>query len=243
MASGNPLFNEKAYEEALCRTQRCEGIMTLQGTINKAFFLLFLCMTGGVLGFRHYQAWGAFLIPIALVCLALALTVIFTKKTAPLLAPFYALGEGLVLGMISASFSTLYDGIAGQAVTITLLVFLLMLFIYKTGLIRVTRGFSTGVIAATGAVALFYVGSLVLMFFGIPVSYFTENTTTNLIINIIICVIAALNFLLDFKFIDTLTSEVAVPKFMEWYAAFSLMVTLVWLYLDILRALGRGRSR
>lgn len=93
MASGNPLFNEKAYEEALCRTQRCEGIMTLQGTINKAFFLLFLCMTGGVLGFRHYQAWGAFLIPIALVCLALAITVIFTKKRPRCWRPFTPWGR------------------------------------------------------------------------------------------------------------------------------------------------------
>lgn len=243
MASGNPLFNEKAYENTISRTQRSEGVMTLQGTINKSFFLLFLCMVGGFLGFQHYQTWGNFVMPIALVCFALAMTVIFAKKTAPLLAPFYSFGEGLTLGMISAAFNVLYAGIAGQAVTITLLVFLLMLFIYKTGIIPVNRGFIIGVTVATGAVALFYLGSLVFLLFGVNVSYFTENTTTNLVINIVICVIAALNFLLDFKFIDTLTSEVSVPKYMEWYAAFSLMVTLVWLYLEVLRALGRGRSR
>ncbi len=243
MASGNPLFNEQAYEKAINRAQRSEGVMTLQGTINKSFFLLFLCMIGGVLGFQHYQTWGNFTIRIALVCFVLAMTVIFAKKTAPLLAPFYSFGEGLVLGMISAAFNVLHHGIVSQAITITLLVFLLVLFIYKTGIIPVTRGFSVGVIVATGAVSLFYAGSLVLLLFGVNVSYFTENTTTNLVANIIICVIAALNFLLDFKFIDTLTSKVTAPKYLEWYAAFSLMVTLVWLYLEVLRALGRGRSR
>ena len=243
MASGNPLFNEQAYEKAISRAQRSEGVMTLQGTINKSFFLLFLCMIGGVLGFQHYQTWGNFVIPIAFVCFALATTVIFAKKTAPLLAPFYSFGEGLTLGMISAAFNTLYAGIVGQAVTITLLVFLLMLFIYKTGIIPVTHSFAIGVTVATGAVALFYLGSLVLMLFGVNVSYFTENSTTNLVVNIVICCLAALNFLLDFKFIDTLTSEVAAPKYLEWYAAFSLMITLVWLYLEILRSLGRGRSR
>ncbi len=243
MASGNPLFNEKAYEKAISQAQRCEGVMTLQGTINKSFLLLFLCMIGGMLGFEHYQTWAYLLTPIALGCLAVALIIIFAKKTAPLLSGLYAFGEGLLLGMISAVFQAQYQGIVGQAITITLLVFLLMLFIYKTGIIPVNRGFIIGVTAATGAVALFYVGSWVLMLFGVNVSYFTENSTTSFIVNIVICGIAALNFLLDFKFIDTLTSEVSAPKYLEWYAAFSLLVTLVWLYLEILRTLGRSRSR
>ena len=244
MAQGNPLFNEKAYQKTLAGQYiRVGEQMTLQGTINKSFFLLFLCVIGGFISWNRYEALAVYAWPIAIVTMIIGFIVIFSKKTAPLLAPVYAFGEGIVLGVISAAYNVVYQGIVAQAVLITLLVFGLMLFIYRTGIIKVNRTFMIGVTAATGAIALFYLISLGLMLFGINVPYFSSNSGWAIAINAFICIVAAMNFLIDFKFIDHLTSEVLAPKYMEWYAGFSLMVTLIWLYLEILRLLGRSRSR
>lgn len=240
----NPLFNEKAYQQSVPqRGIRVGEQMTLQGTINKTFFLLLLCVVGGIVAFNHYSSAATWAWPISIAAFIVAMIIIFKKTTAPLLAPVYALGEGVVLGVISAAYNAQYQGIVAQAVLITLLVLGVMLFIYRTGIIKVNRTFIIGVTAATGAIALFYLISLVLMLFGVHIAYFTSNSGLAIAINTIICIIAAMNLLIDFKFIDQLTSEVLAPRYMEWYAAFSLMVTLVWLYLEILRLLGRGRSR
>ncbi len=239
MASGNPLFNEKAYQQAMNRT---EAAMTLQGTINKTFFLLLLCAIAGMIAFNR-PALTAFMWPVTILTFVIALIVIFSKRTAPILAPVYALGEGFVLGGISAIYNAQYQGIVFQAVAITLLVFFTMLFLYKTRIIKVTRGLAIGIVSATSAIALFYVISFVLMLFGVNVSYFSSTSLLSIGINVVICGVAAFNFLLDFHFIDELTSQVSAPKYMEWYAGFSLLVTLVWLYLEILRLLGRVNSR
>ena len=244
MAQGNPLFNERAYEQALAQQRVLVGQeMTLQGTINKTFFLLLLCVIGGILGFNHAAAMTPFMWPLAIGAFIVAMIVIFKKTSAALLAPVYSFAEGLLLGVISAAYQAESAGIVGQAIAITFLVFGIMLFIYRTGIIKVNRTFIIGVTAATGAIALFYLISLGLMFFGIQVPYFTSNSGWAIAINVFICIVAAMNFLIDFKFIDQLTSEVLAPKYMEWYAGFSLMVTLVWLYIEILRLLGRSRSR
>ncbi len=242
MANGNPLFNERAFEQAASRVYANQA-MTLQGTINKTFFLLLLCVVGGIISWNNYQTIFGYTTLISVATFAAAMMIIFKKTMAPILAPIYALGEGLILGIISAAFNAQYQGIVGQAITITLLVFAIMLFIYKTGIIKVTRGFIIGITAATGAIALFYIISMVIMLFGGNVAYFSSNSALSIGINIAICLVAAFNFLIDFKFIDHLTSEVIVPKYMEWYAGFSLMVTLIWLYLEVLKVLGRSRSR
>ena len=240
----NPLFNENAYQQSVPqRGVRVGEQMTLQGTMNKTFFLLFLCVMGGLVAFNHYNAVASFAWPISIVTFVLAMIIIFKKTSAPLLSPVYALGEGIVLGVISAAYNAESQGIVAQAVLITLLVLGIMLFIYRTGIIKVNRTFIIGVVAATGAIALFYLVSLALMLFGVEVAYFTSNAPWAIAINAIICIIAAMNLLIDFKFIDQLTSEVLAPKYMEWYAAFNLMVTLVWLYLEILRLLARTRRR
>ncbi|MBO7238223.1 MAG: Bax inhibitor-1/YccA family protein [Elusimicrobiaceae bacterium] len=244
MAQGNPLFNERAYEQALQQQRvRVGEEMTLQGTINKTCFLLLLCVVGGFLGFNHAAAMAPFMWPIVIGAFVVAMIVIFKKTAAPLLAPVYALAEGLALGVISAAYQAQSAGIVGQAIAITLLVFGVMLFIYRTGIIKVNRTFITGVVAATGGIALFYLISLVLMLFGVNVAYFSSNSGWAIAINVFICIVAAMNFLIDFEFINQLTSQLSAPKYMEWYAGFSLMVTLVWLYLEILRLLGRSRSR
>lgn len=242
MSQGNPLFNEKAFEQTLSRGRVGEA-MTLQGTVNKTFALLFLCIVAGMFAWKNYQALAGYTTMIAIATFIVAMIVIFRKTSAPILAPVYAVGEGLVLGIISAAYNSAYQGIVGQAITITLLVFALMLFLYKTGIIKVTRGFVIGVTAATGAIALFYLGSIVVGLFGVQVPYFTSTSGVSIAVNVFICIIAALNFAIDFQFIDQLTSQITAPKYMEWYAGFSLMVTLVWLYLEILRLLARTRDR
>ncbi len=242
MANGNPLLNEKAFEQTMSRAYT-GGIMTLQGTLNKTFFLLLLCAVGGMLGFNHYQSLAGYYLLAGFAVFAVAMIIIFKKNTAPLLAPVYAFGEGLVLGLLSAAYNAQYQGIVLQAVSITLLVFFAMLFIYRTGIIKVNRTFIIAITAATGAIALFYLISLGLMLFGVNVAYFSSTSTLSIVINVIICLVAAFNFLIDFHFIDVMTSEITAPKYMEWYAGFSLMVTLVWLYVEILRLLGRSRSR
>jgi len=241
MANGNPLFNEKAYLNSIPLGVRKE--MTLQGTINKTCFLLLICVVGGLLAWNHYAALAPYAWSIALVAFVIALIIIFKKTTAPLLAPIYVFGEGLILGTISFFYNSLYQGIVAQAIVITLLVMGLMLFIYRSGIIKVTRTFLIGVTAATGAIALFYVISSVLMAFGINVSYYNSTSGWAIAVNVFICIVAAMNFLIDFEFINQMTRRSGIPQYMEWYAGFSLIVTLVWLYLEVLRLLGRSRSR
>ncbi|MBR3899312.1 MAG: Bax inhibitor-1/YccA family protein [Elusimicrobiaceae bacterium] len=241
MAHGNPLFNEKAFQQTLTQV-RPDKVMTLQGTINKTFFLLFLCVISGMFAWNNYQLVAPFLVLIVIGTFIVAMITIFRKSAAPILAPVYAIGEGVVLATISAAYQAKYQGIVGQAIVITLLVFGLMLFLYKTGIIKVTRTFIIGVTAATGAIALFYLGSMVAGFFGVEVPYFTSTSGSSIAVNVIFCIVAALNFAIDFHFIDTLASQVSAPKYMEWYSAFSLMVTLVWLYMEILRLLSRSRK-
>ena len=244
MAQGNPLFNEAAYKKTLEQQRVLVGQeMTLQGTINKTLFLLLLCVVGGLISWNHYTAIAGYTTLLVLATFVVSMIVIFQKRTAPLLAPVYALGEGLVLGIISAAYNQTYQGIVAQAILITLLVFAGMLFLYRSGIIKVNRAFMIGVVAATGAICLFYLVSLGLMLFGVNVPYFESTSGWSIAVNIFICVIAALNFAIDFAFIDQMTSTISAPKYMEWYAGFSLMVTLVWLYLEVLRTLGRSRSR
>ncbi len=244
MAHGNPLFNEKAYQKTLeGQYLRVREQMTLQGTINKTFFLLLLCVVGGLISWNHYNVMAGYAVGVSLLTFVLALVIIFKKTTAPLLAPLYAFGQGICLGAISMAYNVQYQGIVAQAILITMLVFGLMLFIYRTGIIKVNRTFIIGITAATGAIALFYLVSLVLMLFGVNVAYFTSNSGWALAINAIICLVAAFNFLIDFQFIDQMTGDILAPKYMEWYAGFSLMVTLIWLYIEILRLLGRSRNR
>lgn len=239
MPNGNPLLNENAFRQAM---SRAEGAMTLQGTINKTFFLLLLCTIGALISWNNFQAIAGYTNLIAIVSFVIAMIVIFKKTAAAMLAPLYALGEGMVLGIISAAYNAQYQGIVGQAIAITFLVFFIMLFLYKTRIIKVTNGLVIGITAATGAIALFYIISLLLSVFGVNVAYFGSTSALSIGINVVICAVAAFNFLIDFRFIDQLTSQVVAPKYMEWYAGFSLILTLVWLYLEILRLLARTRD-
>lgn len=241
MAS-NPVFNAEAFERAQ-NSARAVQPMTLQGTINKSFLLLFICLIGAMFGWQNpfliAKAMWIFLIAGTV----LALFISFKPRSAPFLAPVYAFIEGLCMGLISLAFNKEFPGIVLQAVFVTLAVFLVMLTLYKTKIIQASRGFVIGVLSATCGVALFYLVCMVLMLMGVNVSFLTGSSRLAIVINLVICIVAAANLVLDFNFIDKMTSSYVAPKYMEWYAGFGLLVTLVWLYLEILKALGKSRRR
>ena len=238
----NPMLNEAAFKRAQERAA-AGGVMTLQGTINKTFLLLFLCVIGGMITWTNYQSWAGATWLITILGFAVALITSFKPAAAPVTAPIYAFLEGLFLGVISAMYNAQFQGIVFNAVAVTVLVFFVMLFVYRTGIIRVTRGLAVGIFSATAAIALLYIGSFVLSLFGVSTAYLTSNSPLAIGISVVICAVAAFNFLLDFNFIDAMTSHYQAPKHMEWYAGFGLLVTLVWLYIEILQLLAKMQRK
>jgi len=172
----------------------------------------------------------------------MALVTIFKPVWAPVTAPIYALLEGLALGAISAYFQARFPGIVIQAVALTFGVLFALLLAYRSGLIPVTENFRLGIVAATGGIAIFYLVAIGLGFFGIRIPMLHEGSWLGIGFSVFVVIIAALNLVLDFDFIEK-GAEQGAPKVMEWYAAFGLIVTLVWLYLEILRLLSKLRSR
>ena len=147
------------------------------------------------------------------------------------------------MGAVSAAYNVRFQGIVFNAVAITILVFFFMLFIYRSGIIKVTKSFRTAIISATAAIFVLYLGSWLLSLFGVNTAYLTSSSPLSIGISVVVCIVAAFNFLLDFDFIDQMTGRFAAPKFMEWYAGFGLIVTLIWLYIEILKLLGKTQSR
>jgi uncharacterized YccA/Bax inhibitor family protein len=244
LRTSNPALNEKAFKGQVAIGEA----MTLQGTVNKTGALL-LCVvataawTWGLSHSNQPEAAVPWMIGGLIGGFVTALVTIFKKTWAPVTAPIYALLEGLALGGISALFEIRYPGIAIQAVGLTFGTLFVMLLAYKTGVIRATQGFKIGVIAATGGIAVFYLISMVLrafFHFDVPVLY--SSGPWGIAFSLFVVVIAALNLVLDFDMIETGVNGGA-PKYMEWYGAFGLMVTLIWLYLEILRLLGKARRR
>ncbi|MFP4105813.1 MAG: Bax inhibitor-1/YccA family protein [Phycisphaerae bacterium] len=244
MFSGNPVLGEKLF---LDRSEAREtNAMTVQGTATRALLLLILVVGSAAVSWRMASAQpelSGILVGGGLIGgLVLAMITIFKQEWARVTSPIYALLEGVALGAISMLFEKAYPGIVGSAVGLTFGVLLLMLVIYKLRIIRVTPMFARGVMAATGAVALVYMVSFVLRIFGTSVPYIHESGTLGILFSVAVVVIAALNLALDFHMIET-GQEQGLPKYMEWYAAFALMVTLVWLYIEILRLLAKARGR
>jgi uncharacterized YccA/Bax inhibitor family protein len=244
MRTSNPALSEKAIQGQVATGE----VMTLQGTVNKTGLLL-LCVvatSAWTWGMAHSDTPGAaipWMIGGALGGFVVALVTIFKKQWSPLTAPIYALLEGLVLGGISALFEKTYPGVAIQAIGLTFGTLFVMLLAYKSGMIRATQGFKIGVIAATGGIAIFYLIEMVLgVFFRTQVPAINGSGPWGIAFSLFVVIIAALNLVLDFDMIETGVQNGA-PKYMEWYGAFGLMVTLIWLYLEILRLLGKARRR
>lgn len=250
MRSGNPALKESTFldlgDGTLSRAR--DGAMTLNGTVNRTAFLLILTLVGAMYTWNLFFASGgaASLTPYVLVGalggFGVALATIFKKTWAPYTAPLYAVLEGLFIGALSASFEQRFPGLVIQAVGLTFGTLAALLLAFRSGLIKATEKFKLGVVAATGGIALLYLVNIVMGFFGTSMPFIQSSSWTGIAFSGFVVVIAALNLVLDFDAIEQGVKKGA-PKYMEWYAAFSLLVTLVWLYLEILRLLSKLQSR
>ena len=208
--------------------------MTVQGAINKTFILTGLLLLTAIFSYSNPSPlfmWGG-----AIGGLVVVIIAAFRPKSSPVLAPIYALLEGFFVGSISAVYANLYNGIVFNAVCLTIATLFMMLFIYKSGLIKVTNKFRTGVYMATGAIALVYIMTLVLGMVGINVPYLHEGGMIGIGISVVILGVAALNLLLDFDNFEK-GEKYGAPMYMEWFSAMGLLITLVWLYIEFLRLL------
>lgn len=246
MRTANPALNANTFGRAASAAYGDR--MTIGGTVNKTGVLLVILLIpatwiwGQVYGAWQSPAAGGLMMGGAIGGLIFALVTIFKKEWSPVTAPLYAACEGLVLGGISALMELRFPGIVVQAVALTAGTLLCLLLAYRSGLIRATENFKLGIVAATGAVAMIYLATIVLGFFGVRIPFIHENGLIGIGFSLVVVAIAALNLVLDFDFIEQ-GAEHGAPKYMEWYAAFGLMVTLVWLYLEILRLLSKLQSR
>jgi uncharacterized YccA/Bax inhibitor family protein len=251
LRTSNPVLNAGTFT-GLEAFGTGSSTMTVQGAVNKTAILLALLLAAA--SWTWYVAANAManggdtstLMPWMfgglIGGLIFAFATIFKKTWAPVTAPLYAICEGLALGALSSVMNMHFHGIVIQAVAMTFGVLLVMLAGYTTGVIRVTQKFRAGVVGATGAVFLFYIVTFVMSLFGMNMSAVYGSGLLSIGISLIVVVIAALNLALDFDFIEAGALN-AAPKYMEWYGAFGLMVTLVWLYIEILRLLSKFRSR
>ncbi len=248
MATANPTMTEAVYRRAGLADTPASG-MTIPGTVLKTALLLVILLATAGYTWSQMLA-GATPLTYALLILGLigglvtAFVTVLFPRASPITAPLYAALEGLVVGAISAVFERDYSGIVVQALGLSVGVLAVMLFVYGTGIIRATENFKIGVVAATGAVCLVYLATWVASLFGTRVPYIHDTGWVGIGFSLVVVVIAALNLILDFDFIEQGARQQA-PRYMEWYGGFSLLVTLVWMYLEILRLLAklRGGSR
>jgi len=243
MRSGNPALNDKTFDQPFDLTLE-DDRMTLMGTVHKTgALLILLLLTAGITWKMVYSgnaSVGAFAIGGAIGGLIFALITIFKPNWAPLTAPIYAALEGLFIGAISAIFEKMFPGIVLQAVGLTFGTLFALLGAYRSGLIRATENFKLGVVAATGGIFLVYLVSMILGMFGVGVPFIHDSGPMGIAFSLFVVVIAALNLVLDFDFIEN-GAEAGAPKYMEWVGAFGLMVTLIWLYIEILHLLSKLR--
>ncbi|MFH0876664.1 MAG: Bax inhibitor-1/YccA family protein [Candidatus Omnitrophota bacterium] len=240
MRTSNPALNAKVFSGL--PTVMPGQAMTIQGTVHKAMILLFLLSVTATWAWSKIQDAAGLLMLGLIGGLVIGFVTIFKKDWAPVTAPLYALFEGVVLGGISRLMEAQFPGIVVQAVFLTFGTLFSLLVAYQSGLIKVTENFRLGVFAATGGICLIYVATMILGIFGIRLPYIHESGPIGIGFSLFVVVIAALNLVLDFDFIER-GAESGAPKYMEWYGAFGLMVTLIWLYLEILRLLAKARSR
>ncbi|MCB0368271.1 MAG: Bax inhibitor-1/YccA family protein [Bdellovibrionales bacterium] len=230
----NPAYNERALRRL--RTIEDTSRMTIEGTINRTGILLLLLMGGGVFGWNMHSS--LLLIGGLILNLILAFLIIFDPKKAAYLSQPYALAEGVLLGSISSVYAAAYPGIITNAMLLTVAVFALMLGLYRFRIIKVTDRVRSVIVSATLAIAVVYFINLIMGFFGTSMPMIHQSGTYGIIFSIVVVGVAAFNLLLDFDFIER-ASQSGAGKFMEWYGAFALVLTIVWLYLEILRLLSK----
>jgi len=252
MRSGNPVLNDKTFTRHVDLTG--DDRMTLMGTVHKTAFLLILLVAFASITWKMVMTVNAegqmvaapglfgYMIGGAIGGLIFALITIFKPTWAPVTAPIYAALEGLFIGALSAFAESKFPGIVLQATGLTFGILFALLGAYRSGLIKATENFKLGVAAATGGIFLVYMASFLLGMFGVAIPFLHDATPIGIGISVFICIIAALNLVLDFDFIEN-GADNGAPKYMEWLGAFGLMVTLVWLYIEILHLLMKLRSR
>ncbi|MEW5799751.1 MAG: Bax inhibitor-1/YccA family protein [Bacteroidota bacterium] len=245
MRTANPALNDKTFQNI--GTVAAADAMTINGTVNKTGIMLLLLIASAAYTWSqfiegNFDSLSMWMIIGIIGGLIVAFVTVFKKTWAPVTAPLYAVFEGFALGGISAILEASYPGIVIQAVALTFGTAGCLLIAYKSGTIKATENFKLGVFAATGGIALIYLVGWIMSFFGSGIPYIHENGLIGIGFSLVVVVIAALNLVLDFDFIEK-GAEHGAPKFMEWYAAFGLLVTLIWLYIEILRLLSKLNSR
>lgn len=239
--SGNPVLKADTFRAV----PAVEGeTMTIEGTVNKTALSLVILVTTAMVAWNVDLGVAApgLLVLLALLGLGVAIATVIRKEAAPYTTPLYAAIEGLVLGGISALFELQYPGIVFSAVALTVGTLVGLLAAYRSGAIKVTENFKLGVAAATMGIVLVYVATILLGLFGVGMPLIHGAGPIGIAFSLFVVVIAALNLVLDFDFIEQ-GAAAGAPKFLEWYGAFGLLVTLVWLYLEILHLLAKLRGR
>lgn len=251
MRSGNPALKDSTFLDlgTGAVVGDASSAMTLNGTVNRTAFLLVLTLAVALYPWSLYfanpgaPAVGGLALAGAIGGFVVALVTMFKKTWAPVTAPMYAVLQGLFIGGVSAFFEARHPGIVIQAVGLTFGTLGALLMAYRSGLVRATENFKLGVVAATGGIFLVYLVNIGMRLFGFDgFGFIHESGTVGILFSLFVVVIAALNLVLDFDTVEQ-GVEGGAPKYMEWYAAFSLLVTLVWLYLEILRLLSKLQSR
>lgn len=245
MKSSNPVMSGKIYEKV--GSALSDNTMTINGTLNKIGLMLVLLVVSASYTWKLVLAddpsrVGTLAIVGAIGGFVVAMITVFRPKSSPYTAPVYAILEGMFLGAISAVINVQYPGVAFQAVMLTIGTLFTMLFLYRSGTIRATPKFRRGVMMATGAVFFAYMISWILSLLGMPMGFMHSSGPLGILISLVIIVIAALNLIMDFDFIEK-GAQMGAPKYMEWFGAFGLMVTLIWLYIEFLRLLSRFAGR
>ena len=238
LRSGNPVLSKKTFDNTISSDNK----MTIEGTVNKTAISLFLLVGAGYLTFNTINL--VLLIGCGIGGFILAIITVYKKEWAPITVPIYAVLEGGMLGGISYMYNSLYDGIVTNAILLTVGILVSLLIAYRSGYIKATENFKLGIFAATGGIAIVYLINFFMGFFGSGLGIMSVNKASPISIgfSIVVVIIAALNLVLDFDFIEA-GAEKGAPKYMEWYGAFGLLVTLIWLYLEILRLLAKLNSR
>ena len=238
LRSGNPVLSKKTFDNTFSVSEK----MTIEGTVNKTGVSLLILVGTGYLTFDTLNP--ILLIGCGIGGFIFALVTIFKKEWAPITVPVYAALQGAMLGGISYMYNYLYDGIVTNAILLTVGILVSLLIAYRSGYIKATENFKLGIFAATGGIAIVYLVNFIMGFFGSGIGVMNINNASPLSIgfSIVVVIIAALNLVLDFDFIEE-GAEKGAPKYMEWYGAFGLLVTLIWLYLEILRLLAKLNSR
>ena len=238
LRSGNPVLSKKTFTNTISSSDQ----MTIEGTVNKTAISLLLLVGTGYFTFDVISP--VLLIGAGIGGFILALVTIFKKEWAPITVPLYAILEGALLGGISYMYNASYNGIVTNTILLTVGILVSLLIAYRSGYIKATENFKLGIFAATGGIAIVYFVNFIMGFFGSGLGVMSINNASPLSIgfSIVVVIIASLNLVLDFDFIEE-GAEKGAPKYMEWYGAFGLLVTLIWLYLEILRLLAKLNSR